>query len=222
MKIRKQKGKSILIIGMGILGRHLALRMKELGNSVMVVDMKEELEQDISIEFEDYIIGDCTNENVISALGIGNFDICFVTIGKSFEASIVITSLLKSHGAKHIVTKASREIQTDVLKKIGANDVVYPERELAEKLAVRYNANNIFDFFELTGEYSIFEIAVPVDWIGKSIGTLDVRQKYNVSVLVVKNEKKLHPMPRIDYKFHPGDIIILMGKTTDVLLLTNS
>lgn len=216
----KQKTKSILVIGMGRLGRHLAMRMQELGNSVMVVDMKEKLEQDISFIFEDYMIGDCTNENVLAALGVGNFDICFVTIGENFEASIIITSLLKNFGAKYIVTKASRDIQTEVLKKIGANDVVYPERELAEKLAVRYNANNIFDFFELTGDFSIFEIAVPSNWVGKDIGRLDVRRKYHVNILVVKNGTDLQPMPGTDYKFRHGDTIVLMGKEEDVFRLT--
>ena len=218
---RKQKTKSILVIGMGRFGRHLAMKMQELGNSVMVVDVKEKLEQNISLIFNDYIIGDCTNENVLGALGVGNFDICFVTIGKDFEASIVITSLLKKFGAKYVVTKASRDVQIEVLKKIGADEIVYPEREYAEKLAIRYNINSIFDFFELSSEYSIFEIAVLSDWVGKNIRMLNLHQHYHINILVVKSGAEVS-IPDADYKFRHNDIIVLMGKKNDVYNLTSS
>jgi trk system potassium uptake protein TrkA len=217
---QKRKPKSILVIGMGRFGRHLAVKMQELGNSVMVVDIKEQLEQDISYLFNDYMIGDCTNENVLSAIGVKNFDICFVTIGKNFEASIVITSRLKTFGAKYIVTKTDRDIQKDVLKKVGADDVVYPDREIAEKLAVRYNSNNIFDYIDLPGDYSIYEIAVPKDWINKKIVTLDVRKKYEINILAIKNETTLHPVPGADYIFKEGDVIIVMAKEKDIFRIT--
>jgi trk system potassium uptake protein TrkA len=218
----KHRTKSVLVIGMGRFGRHLAVKMQELGNSVMVVDIKKQLEQDISFTFNDYMIGDCTNENVLAALGVGNFDMCFVTIGKNFEASIVITSFLKKLGAKYVVTKAGRDIQIEVLQKIGADEIIYPEREYAEKLAIRYNTSQIFDFFDLTSDYSIFEIAVPLKWVGKTIGMLDVRRKYLVNILVVKNGTGIvRPMPDVNYKFCNGDILVLMGKGNDVFNLTS-
>jgi len=217
---QKRKPKSILVIGMGRFGRNLAMKMQELGNSVMVVDIKAQLEQDISYLFNDYMIGDCTNENVLGALGVGNFDICFVTIGKNFEASIVVTSLLKTYGAKHIVTKTDRDIQKDVLKKVGADEVVYPDRDFAEKLAVRYNSEKIFDYMELPGDYSIYEIAVPKNWIGKQIVTLDVRRKYEVNILAIKNNTALQPVPGSDYMFTEGDEIIVMAKEKDVFRIT--
>lgn len=216
----KRKSKSILVIGLGRFGRHLAMKMQELGNSVMVVDIKENLEQDISYIFNDYMIGDCTNVNVLNAIGVHNFDICFVTIGKNFEASIVITSLLKTMGAKYIVTKTGRDIQKDVLKKVGADDVVYPERELAEKLAVKYNTDNIFDYIELPGEYSIYEISAPKDWIGKKVSTIDVRKKHGINILAVKNGKTLQPAPGADYVFNEGDELIVMAKERDVFGIT--
>lgn len=218
---RKQKTKSILVIGMGRFGRHLAMKMQELGNSVMVVDKKEKLEQDISFTFSNYMIGDCTNEKVLEALGVGNFDICFVTIGQDFEACIVITSLLKKLGAKYIVTKASRDVQIEVLKNIGANEIVYPERDFAEKLAISYNINTIFDFFELSHDYSVFEIAVPSDWVGKNIKILDVYNNYHINILVVKNGIDIQPMPYADYEFRDNDIIVIMGKKSDVFSLTS-
>jgi trk system potassium uptake protein TrkA len=217
---QRRKPKSILVIGMGRFGRNLAMKMQELGNSVMVVDIKAQLEQDISYLFNDYMIGDCTNENVLGALGVGNFDICFVTFGKSFEASIVVTSLLKTYGAKHNVTKTDRDIQKDVLKKVGADEVVYPDRDFAEKLAVRYNSEKIFDYMELPGDYSIYEIAVPKNWIGKQIVTLDVRRKYEVNILAIKNNTTLQPVPGSDYMFTEGDEIIVMAKEKDVFRIT--
>jgi len=219
---QKRKPKSILVIGMGRFGRNLAMKMQELGNSVMVVDIKAQLEQDISYLFNDYLIGDCTNENVLGALGVGNFDICFVTIGKNFEASIIVTSLLKTYGAKHIVTKTDRDIQKDVLKKVGADDVVYPDKDFAEKLAVRYNSEKIFDYMELPGDYSIYEIAVPKNWIGKQIVTLDVRRKYEVNILAIKNNTALQPAPGSDYTFAEGDEMIVMAKEKDVYRITGN
>jgi trk system potassium uptake protein TrkA len=217
---QKRKPKSVLVIGMGRFGRNLAVKMQELGNSVMVVDIKAQLEQDISYLFNDYMIGDCTNETVLGAIGVGNFDICFVTIGKNFEASIVVTSLLKTHGAKYIVTKTDRDIQKDVLKKVGADEVVFPDRDFAEKLAVRYNSDKIFDYMELPGDYSIYEIAVPKNWVGKNVVTLDVRRKYEINILAVKNNTTLQPLTGADYIFTEGDEIIVMAKEKDIFRIT--
>lgn len=217
---QKQKGKSILVIGMGRFGKHLAVKLFELGNDVMVVDKDDKIIQSVSSIIEDVIVGDCTDENVVRSLGIGNFDMCFVTIGRNFESSLVVTSLLKKFGAKYIVTKAGRDIQTDILKKIGADEVVYPERELAEKLAVKYNASSILDYIELTSEHAIYEIYVPEDWVGKTIGEINVRRRYRINILAVKNEASVQPMPSADYEFNDGDQIVISGKPTDIKRLT--
>lgn len=218
--MQKQKQKSILVIGMGRFGRHLARNMQEMGHSVMVVDNDPSLESSLSILFPNYVIGNCTNEHVLHALGVPEFDICFVTIGTHFESSIVITSHLKNLGAKRIVTKAGRAIQTEVLMKIGADEIVYPEKEMAEKLAVRYSASNILDYIELTGDYSVFEITVPTEWIGKTIGDLDIRRKYSVNILALKHDADIRAMPSADCLLHPNDIVVLMGKDDDVFRLT--
>jgi len=217
---QKQKVKSILVIGMGRFGKHLAVKLFELGNAVMVVDKDDKIIQSVSSVIEDVIVGDCTDENVIRALGIGNFDMCFVTIGKNFESSLVVTSLLKKFGAKYIVTKAGRDIQTDILKKIGADEVVYPERELAEKLAVKYNASSILDYIELTSDHAIYEIDVPEDWVGKTIGEINVRRRYRINILAVKNEASVQTMPCADYEFHDGEQIVISGKPADIERLT--
>ncbi|MGN0272888.1 MAG: potassium channel family protein, partial [Lachnospiraceae bacterium] len=141
--------KSILIIGMGIIGQYLAEKMQEMGNDVMIVDKDEELIQKLSPEFPDSFVGDCTDEGVLRSLGVNNFDYCFVVVGENFYDSLEITAILKELGAVHVVTKAKRKRQAEFLKKIGADEVFFPEFEIAEKLAVRYNATNIFDYIEL-------------------------------------------------------------------------
>lgn len=212
----KHKSKSILIIGMGRFGRHLARKMNELGNSVMVVDKEEGIVQTLSATIEDVVVGDCTDENILAALGVNNFDICFVTIGANFESSLIVTSLLKKLGAKKVVTKAARDIQTDILRKIGADEVVYPERELAEKLAIKHNDNSVFDFIELSDGLAIFEMHAPQFWIGKSISELNVRRKYKVNILAIKRANDFVAIPDADYEFHGGDLIIVLGNKAEL------
>lgn len=213
--------KSVLVIGMGRFGRHLAKKMQELGNDVMVIDKNSSLIDEVSSEFSDAQIGDCTNENVLKALGVNNFDLCFVTIGENFQSSLVITLRLKKLGARYVVAKASQDIQAELLKTIGADEVVYPEREISEKLAVRYNAKNIFDFVQLTSEYSIYEIPILPEWVGGTIGKIDVRKKHKINIIAVKNGDKVEPMPGVDYVFRPEDHIMVIGRSSDVFRLTS-
>lgn len=212
--------KSVLVIGLGRFGRHLAYKMKELGNDVMIVDKDEKLVNEMAEKFTDSHIGDCTNEAVIRSLGVKQMDCCFVSIGEDFQSSLVITSLLKRAGAKHVVAKANQEIQEELLVQIGADEVVYPEREIAEKLAVRYNANNIFDYVQLTADYSIYEIPILPGWVGKSIVEVDVRKKYRINIIAVKNQEILQPMPGADYIFRTEDHVVVIGKSNDVFKLS--
>lgn len=211
--------KSVLIIGMGRMGRHLARKMLQLGNDVMVVDIHPDIINSLPDSFTDSGICDCTNEAVIASLGVDNFDICFVTIGEDFQASLVITSLLKKHGARMIVSKTNQEIQAELLRTIGADEIVNPEVEIAEKLAVRYNARNIFDYIPLTAEYSIYEIPVLPDWVGRSLIELDIRRKYRVNIIAVKNGNELNANLAGEYRFRPGDHVILIGRSDEVFRL---
>ncbi|MEG1190606.1 MAG: TrkA family potassium uptake protein [Oscillospiraceae bacterium] len=211
--------KSILVIGMGRFGRQFSERMKELGNDVMVVDKDPELIDEIAPKFTDSHIGDCCNEAVLASLGINNFDICFVTIGEDFQASLEITSMLKELGAEHVVSKARTSRQANLLLKIGADEVVYPEREISEKLAVRYNADNIFDYIQLTSEYSIYEIPCCSKWANKSVADVNVRYKYNVNIIAVKSGNALKIAPGADYVFSSDDHLVVIGKASDVFKL---
>lgn len=213
--------KSVLIIGMGHMGRHLAAKLQALGNEVMIVDKNPDVISALADRFTDSNICDCTNESIIEALGVDNFDICFVTIGEDFQASLVVTSLLKQYGARMIVSKAKQKIQADLLRKIGADEIVWPEKEIAEKLAVRYNADNIFDYIPLTAEYSIYELPVPTAWIGQSLTELNVRRKHQVTIIAVKHDSSLNPNVGPDYRFVAGDHLILIGQSDRVFRLAN-
>lgn len=212
--------KSVLIIGMGRMGRHLAKKMQQLGNEVMAVDSRREIIENLSDGFMDTSICDCTNESVIASLGVDNFDICFVTIGEDFQSSLVITSLLKKHGARMIVAKTNQDIQAELLRKIGADEIVYPEVEIAEKLAVRYNAKNIFDFVPLTSEYSIYELPILPAWEGRSLMEIDVRRRYQLNIIAVKNGNELNPNMGADYRFRKDDHVIVIGRSGEVFKLS--
>lgn len=212
--------KSVLVIGMGTLGRHLAAKMQEMGNDVMIIDKNEYIIQELAPIFPDSIIGDCTNEGVLRSVGVNNFDYCFVAIGEDFYASLEITSILKELGANCVISKAKRQRQAEFLKRIGADEVFYPEREIAEKLAVRYNATNIFDYIELTSEYSIFEIPILPEWTGRTIMDVDVRRNYNINIIAVKNGSKVNPVPGGNHVFEADCHIVVIGKSSDVFRLT--
>lgn len=212
--------KNILVIGMGRCGRHLASKMQELGNDVMIVDKDEETIEELSPLFTDSFIGDCTNTAVVRSLGVNNFDVCFVCIGENFQSSLEITALLKDMKAKYVVSKANRDIQARFLKSVGADEVIYPEREIAEKLAVRFNADNVYDYIELTDEYSIFEIPVSSAWVGKTVIEINVRRKYNINIIAIKKNEVLKPLPGGDYVFEANDHLVVIGKSSDVFKLS--
>jgi trk system potassium uptake protein TrkA len=213
--------KSVLVIGLGRFGRHLATKLQELGNDVMIVDRDAELVERFAGKFTDSQIGDCTNEDVVKALVANDFDLYFVTIGEDFQSSLVIASLLKKHGAKCVIAKSNQDIQFDLLLKIGADEVIYPEKEAAEKLAIRYNQKNIFDYIQLSGDYSICEIPTLKDWTGKTIIDLNVRKRFNINIIAVKEGELLVPNPAPDYKFKKDSHIIIVGRSSDIFRLTS-
>lgn len=212
--------KSLLIIGMGKFGKILGSKLLELGNQVMIVDKDEATIQELAPMYTNSYVGNCTNEGVLRSLGVNNFDICFVTVGTDFQASLEITSLLKDLGAKYVISKAERDIQAKFLLRNGADEIVYPERDVAIKLATRCNAHNIFDFIELTSDVGIFEIAVPKKWLKHTIAELNLRKKYMINVLAIKKGSAINPMPEPSYIFCPEDHIVVIGKPNDIIKIS--
>ena len=182
--------KNVLLIGAGRFGRHLAMQMLQLGHQVMAVDLSEERINEILPYVTTAQIGDSTNAEFLRSLGIGNYDICFVTISGSFQNSLETTSLLKELGAKCVVSRAERDVQAKFLLRNGADHVVYPEKQLAKWTAIRYTADHIFDYIEIDKQHAIFEVAIPTAWIGKSIGELNIRKLYGINILGIKKDGK--------------------------------
>lgn len=208
--------KSILIIGMGRFGRHLCMNFAKLGNQVMIVDEVEENLEEMLPYVVSAKIGDCTNEAVLKSLGIANFDLCFICIGTNFQSSLEITSLVKELGGRHVVSKANRDIHAKFLLRNGADEVIYPDRDIAEKLAVRYSANHVFDYIELTDEFSIYEIPPLPQWVNKSLKDLSIRNKYHISILATKEGEKAKLMPTADYVIKADEHLMIIGKRDDV------
>ena len=182
--------KSVLLIGLGRFGRHLAIQLNELGHQVMAVDRDEERVNECMPFVTNAQIGDSTRVDFMRSLGVSNYDVCYVTISGNFQNSLETTSLLKELGAKYVVSRAERDVQAKFLLRNGADAVAYPEKQLAKWAAIRYTANHIFDYIELDGQHAIIEVAVPEDWRGHSIGELDIRRKYGVNVLGIKRNGK--------------------------------
>lgn len=203
--------KSVLLIGLGRFGRHMAARFIEEGNEVLAVDINEERVNDALDMVTDAQIGDATNEHFIESLGVGNFDLCVVAIGDNFQSSLETTSLLKDYGAAFVLARANRDVHAKFLLRNGADKVVYPEKEIAERLAVKYGNDNIFDYIELTPEYSLYEIPVPGSWVGRSIIEKEVRNRYHISILATKEGKEMYPLPPADYVFKGTETLIVMG-----------
>lgn len=214
--------KSILIIGMGKFGHHLCDNLIDLGNDVMAVDISEEKVSDLIYKVTNVQIGDCTNPQVVKSLGVGNFDIVFVCIGANFQNSLEITSLVKEMGAKCVISKANRDVHAKFLLRNGADEVIYPDRDIAIKLAKRCSINHVFDYIELDGEYSIYEIPIRDEWIGHSIMDLNFRQRYGVDILGVKQGEKTNISPNPDYVFQEGEhLMVLSNKSCIDKILKN-
>lgn len=208
--------KTMLVIGIGRFGKHLATKLAELGNEVMIVDKEEERVNELLPVVTRAQIGDCMDEALLRSLGVGNFDICFVCIGENFQASLEITSLLQELGAKHVVAKADRTIHEKFLLRNGANEVIHPERDMALRAAKKYSARNVFDYIELAGDFSIFETAVPESWAGKSIRQVNVRSRYNINIIAVKQGESALPVTSADRVFLPGEHLIIAGNAKDI------
>ena len=213
--------KSILLIGMGKFGQTLGERFLSMGDEVMIVDKNESIINALAPKYTGALIANCMNADSLATMDIPSFDICVVAIGDDFQSSLEITSLLKDLGAKHVVSKATTEIQRKFLLRNGADEVVYPDHDIAEKLAVKLNAAKVYDYIELDSEYSIFEIAVPNEWYKKKIVDVDPRRRYGINILTIKKDHAIVPSPDAEYLFSEGDHMVVFGNTEKILAFAN-
>lgn len=208
--------KSILVIGLGRFGRHMAKKFSEQNNDVMAIDINEERINNVLSVVTNALIGDATNEQFMETIGVRDFDLCVVAIGDNFQSSLETTALLKDLGAKFVLARASRDVHAKFLLRNGADDVIYTEKETAERLAVKYGSDNIFNYIELNDEYSIYEIAVPSSWLNKSILKVNVRSKYGISILATKQGNNISPLPKPEHVFTDSESLMILGKNEDV------
>ena len=213
--------KSILLIGLGRFGKHIAIHLNQLGHEVMAVDHVESRVEAVLPFVTNAQIGDSTNADFLESLGIRNYDVCIVAIGNDFQSSLETTSLLKELGAKLVVSRAARDVQAKFLLRNGADDVIYPEKQMANWAAVRYSSDHIFDYVELTKDHSIVETAVPESWMGKTVVELAVRQKYRINILATKRDGVLEALPGPNHCFQPDETMFILGNDKDIQKFLN-
>lgn len=203
--------KNILLIGLGRFGKHIAMQLNEMGHEIMAVDINEERVNRILPFVTNTQIGDSTDASFLESLGIGNFDICFVTIGGSFQNSLETTSLLKELGANLVISRAERDVQEKFLLRNGADRVVYPEKQVAKWASIRYADDHILDYMEVDASHAIFEVAIPDEWIGRSVGELDIRRRYNINILAVKKEREVSVTISVDTVLEADSTLLVLG-----------
>ena len=204
--------KNILIIGLGRFGKHIAMQLNQMGHEIMAVDLNEERVEKVLPFVTNAQIGDSTDAEFLKSLGIGNYDICFVTIGGSFQNSLETTSLLKELGARLVISRAERDVHEKFLLRNGADQVIYPEKQVAKWASIRYADDHILDYMEVDASHAIFEVEIPYEWIGKTIGELDIRKKHNINILAVKNEGgEIGVAISADTVLNDGSTLLVLG-----------
>ncbi len=208
--------KSILLVGVNRFGSMLAKQLHEQGQQVMAIDKNEDRINNILPFVTDAQIGDSTNEAFLKTLGINNYDVCIVTIGGDFQSSLETTSLLKELGGKYVVSRADRDVQEKFLLRNGADEVINPEKQTAEWAAIRYSSNHILDYIRLDGDHAIFEVPVPREWAGKSIGQIDIRRKYGITIMAVKENRKMNLYVTPDTVLDSSKTLLVLGELRSI------
>lgn len=208
--------KSILLIGLGRFGKHIAIKLHELNHEVMAVDKEEERVEEVLPYVTNAQIGDSMQESFLKSLGVRNYDVCIVAIGNDFQSSLETTSLLKELGAKMVVARAARDVQAKFLLRNGADAIVYPEKQLARWTAIRYSSDHIFDYIELDDDYAIFEIELPEKWAGRTIGEINIRQEYNINIMAMKKNGRIEVSITPDTRFEGDEALLVLGNSKDI------
>ncbi len=204
--------KSVLLIGLGRFGRHAARQLQLLGHEVMAVDHDEQRVNEVLPYVTRAQIGDSTREDFLRSLGIPEYDVCIVAIGGDFQSSLETTSLLKELGARMVVARGEQDIQTKFLLRNGADEVVYPERQVAVWTAIRYSSDHILDYIELDDSHSIFEVSIPARWVGRTVRELDVRRKFDIQIIAVKQGSRMNVVVRPDMRLEADMSMLVLGE----------
>lgn len=204
--------KNVLLIGLGRFGMHVAAHLYDLGHQVMAVDTDEDRVNKVLPNVTNAQIGDSTDADFLRSLGVDNYDVCIVTIGGNFQNSLETASLLEELGAKKVVARAERDVQAKFLLRNGADEVVYPEKQVAKWTAIRYTADHILDYIEVDDSHGIFEVDVPPAWIGKSVGELDIRRKFDINIIALRRGGKTEFSVSPDMTLDDECTLLVMGE----------
>jgi len=205
-----------LVIGLGRFGTSVATELFKLGHEVLAVDCNEENVNHVADNVTHAITCDARDEATLKSLGVRNFDCAIVGIGSDVASSVMTTVTLKELGVEQVICKANSQLHKTVLEKVGADRVVFPEREMAHKLAQGLSSANIFDFIELSENFGVAEIESPDSWIGKTIGSIDIRAKYGVNIIAVKEGSEVNVAPGAGYVLKKNSVLVLVGRYTDI------
>lgn len=208
--------KSVLLIGLGRFGRHMAQKLNELNHEVMAIDKTEDRVDAVLPFVTNAQIGDSTNEEFLKSLGVNNYDLCIVAIGNDFQSSLETTSLLKELGAKVVISRASRDTHAKFLLRNGADQIIYPEKQVASWAAIRYSADHILDFIEIDERFAIFEVTTPEEWIGKTIGQIDIRKKFGINIMAIKQDGKMSLTIHPDTVLKADETMLVLGEYKDI------
>lgn len=203
--------KSYLVVGLGRFGAEVARKLCQLGSEVLAMDTNNDLVQQISADVTHAVVADARDKDVLKALGVRNFDSAVVAIGNDLAASVLAVMNLKELGIPHIVCKAHDETHRQVLMKLGADQVVIPEKEHAARLARSLSSHNVLDYIELSGDYGIIEVPAPRNWAGKTLKELNVRAKLGLNIIAVKHDGEINVSPTAEYAISGGDILVALG-----------
>lgn len=208
--------KSFLIIGMGSLGHHICYEFIKNGCDVMVADISAEAMDDVLGDVASARVCDCTRREVLADFGVDEFDACFVCVGDNFQNCLEITDQLRELGAKKIYSSCDRGIEEKFLLRNGADHVIYPERDIARRIAGSESSQSVFDCINLTDDFAIYEIAPLDKWVGKTVRNIDFRNKYNLNIVAFKDGDKVMPLSRNDYIFKKEEHLLVLGHIEDV------
>ncbi|MBZ4663391.1 MAG: TrkA family potassium uptake protein [Caloramator sp.] len=210
------KSKQFVVIGLGRFGSSIAKTLYSLGHEVLAIDIDEEVVQDISDQVTHVVQADATDEATLKSLGIRNFDIAVITIGSDVQSSVLVTLLVKELGVKYVIAKAQNELHAKVLYKIGADRVVFPERDMGIRVAHNLCSSNILDYIELSSDYSIMEVTALEEWEDKTLKELNLRTRYGINIMAIKRGNDINISPVAEDKIKKGDILVVIGGTDDI------
>lgn len=208
--------KNVLLIGLGRFGRHMAQKMSDMNHQILAIDKSEHKVQEAMSYVTNAEIGDATDPALIASLGVKDFDLCVVTMSHDLQASLEITALLKENRAPFVLVRVSRDTHAHFLLACGADEIIYPEKQMADWAAVRYTGDHVYDYTRLSPDHAIYETEIPDSWIGHTVVDLGVRQRYRLNILALRRDGNVDPMFGPATVLQAGDRIILLGSDKDV------